>query len=122
MWTASDNGKNVNWNQAMEYCRDLRLAGLSDWRLPTIEELQGIYGTGGFAAPSPRNGGEWALAGRAKGDLFLTGAREWSSTRVPDDRGHSSGYAWQFDFPHGKRWKDPLGYSGSLRALCVRRP
>ena len=107
----------------MKYCRDLRLAGLSDWRLPAIEELQGIYDASGFAASPPRNGGEWALAGIPKGGLFLTGAREWSSTRVLDDRGHRSGYAWQFDFPHGKRWNyDPLGYSGNLRALCVRRP
>jgi hypothetical protein len=34
-------------------------------------------------------------------------------------RGHSTGYAWEYDFPHGRRWKDPLGYTGSLRALCV---
>jgi hypothetical protein len=60
------------------------------------------------------------LAGKAKGGLFLTGAREWSSNRVLDDRGHSTGYAWEYDFPHGRRWKDPHGYTGNLRALCVR--
>jgi hypothetical protein len=123
MWAGKDNGENVNWHRAMTYCRDLRLAGYSDWRLPTIDELQGIYDASGFAAPPLHKGAEWVLAGKPKGGLLLTGAREWSSNRVLDDRGHNTGIAWQFDFPHGERWGyDPLGYSGSLRALCVRRP
>lgn len=123
MWTAKDNGGNISWKDAVKYCRDMRVAGYSDWALPTIDELEGIYDASGFAAPPPPNGGEWVLAGKAKGGLLLTGAREWSSTRVLDDRGHRSGYAWQFDFSHGKRWSfDPLGYRGNLRALCVRRP
>lgn len=117
MWAGKDNGKDVSWKNAVKYCRDLRLAGSSDWRLPTIDELQGIYDGSGFAVPPPRKGIEW---GRAKGGLFLTGSREWSSSRVLDDRGRNSGYAWEYDFPHGRRWKDPLGYTGSLRALCVR--
>src|ERR1700722_8967301 len=41
MWAAKDNGKDVSWNKAMKYCRDLRLAGFSDWRLAAIDELQG---------------------------------------------------------------------------------
>jgi len=43
MWAGKDNGKNVSWHQAMKYCRDLRLAGHSDWRLASLEELRGIY-------------------------------------------------------------------------------
>ena len=123
MWTAKDNGGDISWKSAVKYCHDLRVALHSDWTLPTIDELEGIYDASGFAAPPPSNGGQWVLAGKAKGGLFLTGAREWSSTRVLDDRGRPSGYAWQFDFPHGERWSyDPLGYSGNLRALCVHRP
>lgn len=121
MWTAKDNSTDITWGKAMKYFRKLSLAGYSDWRLPTIDELQGIYDGSGFNAPPPPGGGKWALAGRVKGGLLLTGAREWSSSRVLDDRGHRSGFAWQFDFPHGERWSyDPLGYKGSLRALCVR--
>jgi Protein of unknown function (DUF1566) len=120
IWAGRDNGKDVSWKNAVKYCRNLRLTGYSDWRLPTIDELQGIYEGSGFAVPPPRKGIEWALAGRANGGLLLTGAREWSSSRVLDDRGRNTGYAWEYDFPHGRRWKDPLGYTGSLRALCVR--
>lgn len=120
MWTAKDNGNDITWSKAMKYCQNLSLAGYSDWRLPTIDELQTIYDDSGFAAPHPKDVMP-VLAGIAKGGLLLTGAREWSSSRVLDDRGHRTGYAWQYDFPHGKRWRyDPLGYTGSLRALCVR--
>jgi hypothetical protein len=122
MWTAKDNGNDVTWGNAVKYCRNLSVAGYSDWRLPSIDELQGIYDDTGFAAPHSR-GSILALAGKAKGGLLLTGAREWSSTRVLDDRGHNTGIAWQYDFPHGSRWRyDPLGYKRSLRALCVRHP
>lgn len=121
MWAAKDNGNDITWGKAIKYCSNLRLAGYSDWRLPTVDELEGIYDGSGFAAPPPANGGEWALAGKAKGRVLLTGSLEWSSSRVLDDRGRRTGYAWQFDFPHGRRWHEPLGYYGSKRALCVRR-
>ncbi len=42
MWTKWDNGSDVDWNQATAYCSRLQLAGYSGWRLPTIEELEGI--------------------------------------------------------------------------------
>jgi hypothetical protein len=122
MWTAKDNGSDISWGKAVKYCQNLSLAGYSNWRLPSIDELQNIYDGSGFTAPTP-NGSMPVLAGRAKGGLLLTGAREWSSSRVLDDRGHHTGIAWQYDFPHGKRWRfDPIGYTGSLRALCVRHP
>lgn len=120
MWAAKDNGQDINWKKAVKYCRDLRLAGYSDWRLASVDELQGIYDGSGFTAPHPKG---WVpvLAGRAKGGLLLTGNHEWSSTKGEDDRGHSNGYAWYFDFPHGKKDWDPYGYHGGKRALCVRR-
>jgi RHS repeat-associated protein len=30
-WAGKDNGRDVSWKKAMKYCRDLRLAGYSDW-------------------------------------------------------------------------------------------
>ena len=43
MWAAKDSGKDVSFKSAVKYCRDLRLAGYSDWRLANMAELQGIY-------------------------------------------------------------------------------
>src|ERR1035438_8708186 len=43
MWAAKDNEKDVNWHNAINYCRNLRLAGYSDWRLANMFELQPLY-------------------------------------------------------------------------------
>ncbi len=41
-WQKADNGKAINWEQALSYCENLNLAGRADWRLPSIKELQSI--------------------------------------------------------------------------------
>lgn len=120
MWTGKDNGGHVTWNKAMKYCRDLRLAGYSDWRLPSMAELQGIYDRSaeapGLAGPpkQPR-----PFTWHVKGDLFLTGA-QWSSNYRLDDRGHNNGYSYYFDFNEGRATDDQSGYAYGKRALCVR--
>jgi hypothetical protein len=91
-WTQSDNGENVNWDQAMSYCKSLRLGGFSDWRLPEIDDLKQI--------DDPLS------PGHLKGPLQLTG-QQWSATQV------SNGSAYSRDFRFD-------GQSG-FRALCVRR-
>ncbi|MBN2302823.1 MAG: DUF1566 domain-containing protein, partial [Lentisphaerae bacterium] len=41
MWQKGENER-TNWFDALEKCRDMRLAGYSDWRLPNIKELNTI--------------------------------------------------------------------------------
>ena len=43
MWTVRENGFDLDWNEAKAYCEACRVGGYSDWRMPTIEELQGLY-------------------------------------------------------------------------------
>lgn len=43
MWAANDNGSNITWIDAVRYCENYRVGGYSDWRLPTLEELEGLY-------------------------------------------------------------------------------
>jgi hypothetical protein len=38
MWQKGDNGKEVTFQQAQAYCRNLRLGGHTDWRLPNPDE------------------------------------------------------------------------------------
>ena len=38
MWQKGDNGKEVTFAEAQAYCKAFRLAGYSDWRLPTPDE------------------------------------------------------------------------------------
>lgn len=120
MWAGKDNGKDVNWHKAVKYCRDLRLAGYSDWRLATIGELGQIYdkdaNAPGLAGPSKK---QHAFTFHVKGNLFLTGD-QWGSTQSLDDRGHPSGYAWRFDFNEGQSFEDDLSFYSNKRALCVR--
>jgi len=118
MWARRDNGKDVSWQKAMKYCRDLRLAGYSDWRLATIYELQDIYDAN-LESPGLAGFGR-AMTWHVKGNLFLTGV-EWSSSRNHDDRGRPYGSAPRFNFNDGKRFYDFLGYSTGKRALCVRK-
>ncbi len=103
MWTKQDNGTNVNWNQAIAYCSNLRLGGYTDWRLPTIDELQAIYDA---------NAGDQHV----KGNLKLSpNYWHWSSSQAS-----APGKAWYFQFSSGSRNSYRIGDSGGDRALCVR--
>jgi hypothetical protein len=45
MWAAKDNGSNINWANAKSYCENYRGGGYTDWRMPTQDELAGLYDT-----------------------------------------------------------------------------
>jgi hypothetical protein len=120
MWNGKDNGKDVSWSKATKYCRDLRLAGYSDWRLAALGELEGIYDKNANAPGRAGPGKGRPFTFHVKGNLFLTG-NQWSSTRLADDRGHPSGYASRFDFSEGRAFNgDELWFYTNKRALCVR--
>jgi hypothetical protein len=124
-WDGNDNGEDVSWKAASKYCRKLSLAGFNDWRVPNIDEVQGIFdrkaespGTMGAKLYHNITPATWHV----KGNLFLSGD-VWTTFRPLDDRGKVTGYAYYFDFNEGKNNDDPIGwlyrYVGR-RALCVR--
>jgi TolB-like protein len=43
MWASKDNGYDINWQNAKNYCESFRGGGYSDWRMPTQDELAGLY-------------------------------------------------------------------------------
>ncbi|MGA3159870.1 MAG: DUF1566 domain-containing protein [Terracidiphilus sp.] len=114
MWTKKNNGSDVNWQQATDYCRNLQLAGYSGWRLPMIDELKGIYDSN---INSP---GQWrdgtATTWHVKGNLQLSGD-EWSNTQ---DNAYSYTEAWIFNFRSGHETSTLPGSSATTRAHCVR--
>jgi hypothetical protein len=124
MWAGKDNGKDVSWKSAVKYCRSLRLAGFSDWRLANMVELQGIYdktaNAPGLAGPRKK---QRSVTWHAKGDVFLTG-EQWTTLYPADNRRHpTSGYQYYFDFNSGKPNDEPAGWPYPyefMRALCVR--
>lgn len=117
MWTKKDNGSDVDWNQASDYCSKLQLAGYKDWRLPTIEELQGIYDPSVNLQAVYDFGVQHGV--HVKGNLQLTGW-QWSSS-LKDVPGQSSQIAGVFDLTDVKPGNGMiLTMSYNNRALCVR--
>jgi len=122
MWAAKDNGKDVNWRQAMKYCQKLQLGGFSDWRLATINELRGIYDKN---AESPGRDGQGISTWPVKANLFLTGL-QWSSTLRTNDGGNLTGLPGILISPTDiGNDEDSSHFSGRFanygrRALCVR--
>jgi len=45
MWAAKDNGSRIKWADAKSYCENYRGGGYTDWRLPTQNELAGLFDT-----------------------------------------------------------------------------
>ena len=89
---------------AQRYCRELTLAGFTDWALPSVDDLQQLSET-----TTNENGY------RIRGPIKLTGW-EWSATA-----GTQNGEGWAFDFGDGGRASVAAGDSGLNRALCIRR-
>lgn len=117
-WTKKDNGSDVDWTEASAYCSSLQLAGYGGWRLPTIEELQGIDDTNIGTQVVFDNGVTYIV--HIKGDIKLSGW-QWSGSQVSES-GKSSKVAWCFHFGNEKPWNSfPLGFKYSMRALCVHR-
>ena len=102
MWAKQDNGSDTEWSRANKYCSNLSLGGYSNWRLPTIDELAGIYDL-----TQTVNG--WHI----KGGIKLSGWA-WSSTK-----GNAKGEAWFFGFDNGARFSRPRTFRYLDRALCV---
>jgi uncharacterized protein DUF1566 len=102
MWTKEDNGSKINWHEANQYCRDMKLKDYSDWRLPTIEELRGIF-------DKTQNVGGYHI----KGGIHLSLCCEWSSST-----GLDSNQRWLLHFMGGGSVSGRLDYT--FPVLCVR--
>lgn len=102
LWPTADNGADVDWYAAEEFCRELEIADWSEWRMPSIEELESLH--------ERRSEGIFKLPAAIR----LTGCCPWS--RTPSGEGS----AWNFSFRYRKRFSGSLNYSYQLRALCVR--
>ncbi len=101
-WTKRDNGEHIDWPPAKRYCENLKLEGHSDWKLPTIDELEALHD------PSLE------VRYKIRSPFKLTRCCMWSATKEGPDR------AWFFYFGTGRRSHLFLTYSYRHGALCVR--
>lgn len=114
-WALATNGKNIKWPEAVEYCSELTLAGHSDWRLPTMDELESLHDPDAEA-------GEGIRSPFSIGDCCL-----WSGETLvdrPADDGDEIGvepemYHWGFLFDGGLPYYAVHVFDDG-RALCTR--
>lgn len=122
MWEGHDNGTPVTWHKADSYCKELRLAGYSGWRLATLDELATLVDK--TATSSDRVGNTETftvnLGLPVRGGLSLSG-NSWSSTREINRFGKPYGDGWFFDFVNSRPSGDLPYFRNTKYALCVRR-
>ena len=107
MWAAKDNGSNIDWVNARSYCDNYRGGGYKDWRMPTQDELEGLYDT------SKTYKADCGYDAHLTDLIHLTCTAPWASeTRGPD--------AAYFSFIHGKRSWGNQSDDLNSRALPVR--
>jgi hypothetical protein len=123
MWAAKDNGRALSWPDAKSFSTDYRSGGYSDWRLPTVDELKGLYDT----AASYKTACTAALDEHSHiaDEVHLTKAISLTCTRLWTSQARSGapGSVLVFDFHYGSDAARP-GFQGfidtAVRVLPVR--
>jgi hypothetical protein len=101
MWASQDNGADINWPNARAYCENYNGGGHSDWRMPTQDELAGLY--------DRQESGYFKITPLIK----LTSCCPW----VSETRGSE---ATDFSFAIGERHWLRQSFDSYRRALPVR--
>ena len=81
MWSAKDNGDNIDWTTAKSYCENYRGGGYTDWRMPTTDELAGLNASGAYKDKIDITGWVWSseTRGSEAANFSVTfGTRYWS--------------------------------------------
>jgi len=91
MWQVDNPEETMNWEEAIEYCKNLTYAGYNDWRLPSIKELTSII--------------DYSKHLPACKIEEIKSSSYWSASIYAS----SSDYAWRVDFYDG----NVSGYSKS---------
>ncbi|MGB7553287.1 MAG: DUF1566 domain-containing protein, partial [Candidatus Korobacteraceae bacterium] len=115
MWTKRDNGEGLSHSDALKYCADLRLGGFTNWRLPEIRELAGLY-DGTLVSGNVRLFNVVPFDLHVRGGIQVTGLWVWSATQ----NGNSKEFR-VFRFYDGTRFSAEVG-NWNYRALCVKNP
>jgi hypothetical protein len=132
IWAGSDNGENVTWTTADNFCRDLRIGNYSSgWRLPKINELKSIF--------DPKHDYRYTYHGQPYGGMVdgqaavnlikagveLNSCCAWSSQTTTDANKLQSAYYYRFQPNPRDGIRDPsihIETVALIRALCVHDP
>ena len=113
MWAAKDNGKDIDWYDANRYCENYRGGGYTDWRMPTLDELAGLYDGGieGYDSACVILSSKSKL--KLTSFICLSCLRVWTSEKKKD-------WGVFLEFEVGRRNSLPQEGSFTFRALPVR--
>ena len=103
MWPAVDNGNHINWANARSYCQSYKGGNHTDWRMPTLEELNSLYDQRAV------NKGGYHI-----NPLISTTSESCWAIETRGDE------AARFNFRYGQRHWLRQSHSGAGRALPVR--
>jgi hypothetical protein len=105
MWQDNSAAKYTkkDWQGALAFCSELRLAGYDDWRLPNIKELIQILST------KPRDGG------MKKGFKYVGASGYYWSSSADES---NEEFAWMMNFKRGYEYINYKTYERHIR--CVR--
>ncbi len=101
MWTKADNGKGVEWIDALPYAQGATHAGYSDWRLPNVKELQSIVD---YSRAPTSNRVEAAIDPIFESTPYVNEAGDddfgyyWTSTSACFTKGRPFYFAWYVAF------------------------
>jgi uncharacterized membrane protein YhaH (DUF805 family)/uncharacterized RDD family membrane protein YckC len=107
MWAVKDNGNEINWANAKSYCENYRGGGYADWRMPTQDELAGLYD----ACKNYKSDCGYDV--HLTELIRLTSTALWTSETLGSD-------AANFNFYYGERYLHPQSLGTLSRALPVR--
>ena len=105
-WAHSDNGKDINWQKATQYCA----SNGKGWRLPTEAELLANYQSG-----HEKLCGFYSAKCKVSSNSRLTGPAFWTNEE------YLSSTAWSVNLISGSAIGRNVEHRSHLRALCVRR-
>ncbi len=114
MWAAKDNGSNINWANAKSYCENYRGGGYTDWRMPTQDELAGLYDT----AKTYKS--DFGYNVHLTELIHITRCCPWASETRGSNAAHFGSDAAYFNFGSGKRYWTRQSGGNISRALPVR--
>ena len=107
MWAAKDNGNDISRTNAKSYCENYRGGGYTDWRMPTQDELPGLYDSSKSNKATQRDYNVHLTE-----LIQLSGCCPWASDMRHADTAN-------FDFINGFRYWTHEN-AGDTRALPVR--
>jgi hypothetical protein len=115
-WTAKDNGEDIDWPDAKSWC-----AKLGDkWRLPTVDELNGVFAAADIAGQHGACGKSDCMA---PPQFQLSAAWHWSGTPLTKAEARDADeLAWGVTLVNGRRTMGLRMAAYGARALCVRKP